>query len=196
MNSFVAGAFADASDRFIVVSTTHDPRPTTHGTRRTEARPTFLSRLALNASSVFRKLSFEQYGALCYRRNKPLCEVEVLLITSRDTSRWVTPKGWPMPGKEPHEAAAREAFEEAGVRGKAKKKPLGHFSYLKKLDDGSMALCLVQVHAIEVDEELDTFPEKGQRKAEWVTCSEAAARVIEPEFKGLFSLLEGRLACK
>ncbi len=101
-----------------------------------------------------------------------------------------------MPGKEPHEAAAREAFEEAGVRGKAKKKPLGHFSYLKKLDDGSMALCLVQVHAIEVDEELDTFPEKGQRKAEWVTCSEAAARVIEPEFKGLFSLLEGRLACK
>ncbi len=161
-----------------------------------EARPTFLSRIALNASSVFKKLSFEQYGALCYRRNKPLCEVEVLLITSRDTNRWVIPKGWPMPGKEPHEVAAREAFEEAGVRGKAKKKPLGYFSYLKKLDDGSMALCLVQVHAMEVDEELDTFPEKGQRKAEWVTCSEAAARVIEPELKGLFRLLEGRLAGK
>ncbi|WP_319005723.1 NUDIX hydrolase [Pararhizobium sp. BT-229] len=112
-----------------------------------EARPTFLSRLALNASSVVKKLSFEQYGALCYRRTEPLREVEALLITSRDTNRWVIPKGWPMPGKEPHEVAAREAFEEAGVRGKAKKKPLGYFSYLKKLDDGSMALCLVQVHA-------------------------------------------------
>ncbi|WP_040668411.1 NUDIX hydrolase [Rhizobium giardinii] len=155
-------------------------------------RPTFLSRLASNASSLFRKPPLEQYGALCYRRNKALGQIEVLLITSRDTLRWVIPKGWPMNGKKPHEVAAREAFEEAGVRGKAKKKPLGYFHYLK---DGKVP-CLVQVHAIEVDELIGKYPERGQRELDWVTCSEAAARVNEPELKGLFRLLEASLAGK
>jgi len=156
------------------------------------ARPTFLSRLASNASSLFRNPPFEQYGALCYRRNKG--QIEVLLIRSRDTGRWVIPKGWPMDGKEPHEVAAREAFEEAGVRGKAKKKPLGFFHYLKNMDQGSKSLCLVQFHALEVDDLLEKYPERGQRELEWVTCSEAVARVTEPELKGLFRLLEQRLA--
>ena len=57
----------------------------------------------------------------------------VLLITSRDTGRWVIPKGWGMPKKEPHEVAEREAWEEAGVIGYAVKEPCGFYSYVKSL---------------------------------------------------------------
>lgn len=66
--------------------------------------------------------------------------------------------------------------------------------YLKNLDDGGKSPCLVQVHVLKVDDLLDKYPERGQRTIEWVSCSEAATRVAEPELKGLFRLLEGRLA--
>ncbi len=44
-------------------------------------------------------------------------QLEVLLVTTRETQRWVVPKGWPLPRRPDHEAAANEAWEEAGVRG-------------------------------------------------------------------------------
>src|SRR5262249_33662947 len=42
---------------------------------------------------------------------------EFMLVTSRETRRWIIPKGWPKRGKSPYRSAAREAFEEAGVIG-------------------------------------------------------------------------------
>ncbi|MGL4294307.1 MAG: NUDIX hydrolase, partial [Aestuariivirga sp.] len=51
--------------------------------------------------------------------------IEVLLISSRGTGRWVIPKGWPIKGFAPHASAAREAFEEAGVGGIIGKGALG-----------------------------------------------------------------------
>ena len=56
------------------------------------------------------------------------------MIISRDSGRWGIPKGWPMKGRKPHEAAAIEAWEEAGVRGGVRKKPVGRFTYLKELE--------------------------------------------------------------
>ncbi len=70
------------------------------------------------------------------RRNKKHGDVEVLLLTSRDTGRWVIPKGWPMEGMKAHAVAEREAFEEAGVRGTVQKEPFGFFHYEKKLKNG------------------------------------------------------------
>jgi hypothetical protein len=61
-----------------------------------------------------------QYGALPYREIKS--GVQILLVTSRNTRRWIIPKGWPQSGTPPHRAAAREAFEEAGVVGKSAKR--------------------------------------------------------------------------
>lgn len=151
------------------------------------SRTTFLSHLASGADSLFGERC-EQYGALCYRRTRS--DVEFMVITSRDTRRWVIPKGWPIKGKAPHEVVANEAFEEAGVRGKVKKKALGYFTYLKRLDDGRGVLCSVQVHAMKVKGHIADFPEKGQRKVDWVSSSEAAARVSEPELRGLFHMLE------
>jgi 8-oxo-dGTP pyrophosphatase MutT (NUDIX family) len=69
-----------------------------------------------------------QYAALPYRR-KGNSRTEVLLVTSRDTGRWIIPKGWPAKGKTPRKSAAREAREEAGVVGRISRQPAGSFLY-------------------------------------------------------------------
>ena len=79
------------------------------------------------------KEEFSQVAALPFRIKDG--KIEVLLVTSRETKRWLIPKGWPMKGKKPHKAAAQEAEEEAGVKGEIKNKPLGSYDYWKP--DGS-----------------------------------------------------------
>ena len=64
-----------------------------------------------------------QFGALCYRFKND--QIEFLLITSRDTKRWILPKGWPENNMTPGQSAANEAFEEAGVKGKSDERPIG-----------------------------------------------------------------------
>ncbi|MBP1850497.1 NUDIX hydrolase [Rhizobium halophytocola] len=128
----------------------------------------------------------QQYAALCYRRRKKQAGIEVLLLTSRDTGRWVIPKGWPMRGKKSHAVAEREAWEEAGVKGNVEREPYGFYSYQKKLRTGLHVTCRVQTHLLEVREMEKNFPERASRRLEWVSCQEAAARVQEPELKILF----------
>lgn len=147
---------------------------------------TIVSRIASDVHLMLRRPPRQQYAALCYRQRKKQEQVEVLLITSRDTGRWVIPKGWPMDGKKSHAVAEREAYEEAGVKGKVGREPIGHYSYAKGMDGGLKISCKVQVYPLEVKDMLKDFPEKGTRRAEWVSCAEAAARVQEPELKVLF----------
>lgn len=143
---------------------------------------------------MFRRPPRQQYAALCYRVKKKTNEVEVLLMTSRDTGRWVIPKGWPMNGKCSHEVAAREALEEAGVRGTIEKETLGSYTYAKVLKDGLTVSCKVQVYVLEVSELAKNFKEKGERTLEWVSCDEAVKRVREPELRDLFLLFKRRMA--
>lgn len=124
-----------------------------------------------------------QFAALCYRKTGDQSGVEILLITSRGTGRWVIPKGWPMNGKLAHAVAEREAYEEAGVKGKAEIKPLGTYSYRKGMDSGLEIPCKVQVHALKVSGFANNYKEKGQREMAWFSCEEAALRVMEPELK-------------
>ena len=44
-----------------------------------------------------------QFAALPYQIDRQ-GTVRILLVTSRETGRWIIPKGWPMKGKLPHEA--------------------------------------------------------------------------------------------
>lgn len=120
-----------------------------------------------------------QYAALPWRRRKGA--VEVLLVTSRETRRWVAPKGWPMKNRAAHEAAAQEAFEEAGVRGKVAETSLGAYHYDKALKSGATRHCAVDVFPLKVDKTLDKWPEKGQRDRTWFPAEEAAGLVAEPE---------------
>ncbi|CAN7616552.1 NUDIX hydrolase [Pararhizobium sp. LjRoot255] len=149
-----------------------------------------LRRLARHSDVLFKDRFREQYAALCYQRHPDSGTIAVLLVTSRESLRWIVPKGWPIQGKKPHQVAAIEALEEAGVRGKIRKKPFGYFTYLKVLDNGQSVPCIVQLHLMEIESMDETFRERGQRVLEWVTCVEAARRVREPELRGLFLKLE------
>jgi 8-oxo-dGTP pyrophosphatase MutT (NUDIX family) len=126
-----------------------------------------------------------QYAALPYRRSGGL---EVLLLTSRETGRWVLPKGWPMTGKGPGSAAKREALEEAGVVGKIAKCSIGSFHYPKRLSDGAIVTCEVHVYPLAVERERSRWPEQRQRTRQWFSPQEAARAVQEQE---LAELLDG-----
>lgn len=112
-------------------------------------------------------------------------DVLILLVTSRDTGRWVLPKGNIMLGIAPHRAAAREAEEEAGVRGTIARKPLGRFPYRKWRSAKRFDMAKVDVFALKVIKERASWKEQGQRQRRWFTRDEAAAMVDEPELRAL-----------
>ncbi len=136
-----------------------------------------------------------QFAAVPYRWIGD--DLRVLLVTSRETQRWVLPKGWPMKNLKPHEAAEREALEEAGVRGRVNKTCLGEYSYFKRMP-GHFLMCAVRVYPLEVREQLSQWKEKGQRRQEWFTPERAAELVEEPGLaailKDLPSLIERPIA--
>lgn len=116
--------------------------------------------------------------------------LEVLLVTSRDTGRWVVPKGWPWRKVADHEAAAGEAWEEAGVRGRISSEVIGTFTYLKRRNSKSH-LVSVSVFVLEVVEEAGDWPEIKQRRRQWFAPDEAAGLVDEPDLKQLLQSLAG-----
>jgi 8-oxo-dGTP pyrophosphatase MutT (NUDIX family) len=132
-----------------------------------------------------------QAGVIAYRIRRR--RLQVLLVTSRDTGRWIIPKGNVKAGMTPAEAAQQEAFEEAGVRGRvATSTPLGMYSYSKEIGSGDARAATVEVHLLEVEEQLKRWPERGERKRVWVTAKKAAGLVEEPELVSLLlKLIEG-----
>jgi 8-oxo-dGTP pyrophosphatase MutT (NUDIX family) len=120
-----------------------------------------------------------QYGALPYRLTAR-SRTEVMLVTSRQTQRWIIPKGWPQKGKAPYHSAAREAFEEAGVVGAVGRRSVGSFPYEKRLKDGGVVVCEVHVFPLKVTRQSKQWPEKEQREIKWLSANEAAESVQEP----------------
>ena len=128
-----------------------------------------------------------QYGALPYRFSA-LGELELLLVTSRTRGRWIIPKGWPIKGLKPQKSAAREAFEEAGIRGEVTTKPIGRYPYDKISDDESGAIpCEVLVFTLKVKQQLKDWPEAREREVRWMKPEDATALIEED---GLRSLVE------
>jgi 8-oxo-dGTP pyrophosphatase MutT (NUDIX family) len=125
-----------------------------------------------------------QYGTIALRRG-PEGAVELLLVTSRDTGRWVVPRGNPIRGLAPHQSAAQEAWEEAGVRGAVSDQPLGGYRYKKRRKLGFTVRAQVQLFEMLVTEVLEDWPERHQRRREWFAPAAAAAAVDEPELKAL-----------
>ena len=110
-----------------------------------------------------------------------------MLITSRDTGRWVIPKGNPIPGMAPHEAAAEEAFEEAGIRGIPCPSPLGTFSYTKRRRTRGNRELTVTVYPLAVVEQVASWPEKDQRDTRWFALDAAEKAVTELQLKALIA---------
>lgn len=131
----------------------------------------------------------KQYGAIPHRRQAG--EIRILLVTSRETKRWVIPRGNPIRGLSPAQAAAQESFEEAGVIGAMVAEPIGRYEYGKRRRDGSVEPAEVEVYLLEVEVEREEWPERHQRERRWFAPEEAAALVDEP---GLAALLRSLAA--
>jgi 8-oxo-dGTP pyrophosphatase MutT (NUDIX family) len=129
-----------------------------------------------------------QYGILPYRFTET-SSLEMLLVTTRQTRRWIIPKGWPIKGlTPPKSAAAREAYEEAGIRGTVGAKSIGAFSYEKGIDaNGGTVPCEVRVFPMLVKRQLDRWPEAHEREARWFEPAKALSVIKD---KGLRRLIE------
>lgn len=120
-----------------------------------------------------------QYGALPFRWSRD-GSLKVMLVTTRGRKRWMIPKGWPIPGLSPHESAAREAFEEAGLIGSVHPHSVGSFEYNKRLRYGHEVRCVIEVFPLYVDHQRDHWLEQGERETKWFSIKKAASVVSEP----------------
>ena len=111
-------------------------------------------------------------------------DIEIMLVTSRTTKRFIVPKGWPMKGKSGRKAAMIEAQEEAGVLGKIVKEPAGAYSYWKRLSNRFVHVDVI-VYLLEVTEELADWQEAKRRQRAWLAPAEAAMLIDEPELSTL-----------
>ncbi len=112
-------------------------------------------------------------------------KIEVLLVTSRETKRWVIAKGNLMMDLSDHLAAAQEAYEEAGVQGDISPSPMGSYVYDKRFKDGRALPCVVDVYPLEVLIQLGSWPELHQRTRQWMSAEEAASSVDEADLAAL-----------
>ena len=131
-----------------------------------------------------------QVAALPWRKTKR--GIEVMLVSSRDTGRWVLPKGWPEFGEQFFDAAAREAGEEAGLKGAISTQEAGRYYYSKGLADGDSVRCEVLVYPLEVDDVADKWKEKGERKRKWMSPAKAAEMVVEIDLGELILAFAGK----
>ncbi len=133
-----------------------------------------------------------QCGALPYRLT-PMGVVEVLLVTSRGTGRWIIPKGWPIPGLSDPESAAREAYEEAGVLGEIAETLLGTFTHWKSAEDGAEpGMFHIDLYPLRVERELTLWPEAHQRRKVWVSIAQAVTMIEPGELRDLVAAFDGR----
>jgi len=142
------------------------------------------TQLPLKLKQVQKAQVRTQFAALCYRIRKD--ELQVCLITSRETKRWIIPKGWPMHNQTPAKAAATEAWEEAGLTGKAYDTCLGVYTYIKRRKSGDLPVVTL-VYPVKVRNVHSSWPEADERKRRWMTPAKAAKKVKEPALKRIIA---------
>lgn len=130
--------------------------------------------------------TFHQAGVIAYRVDHG--QVQVLLITARNTGRWIIPKGNIDPDTLPSAAAETEAYEEAGVKGTIEASlPFGFYTCFKKNHIGARVPTSVEVYLLRVYKQVKNWPEKWQRRQAWLPIDEAIDLVEEP---GIVPLLQ------
>lgn len=158
----------------------------------TAINPSPLRRLASSLGLLFQRPPRQQIAALCYRQHKG--RAEVLLITTRNTKRWIIPKGWPGSKRTAAKTASLEAYEEAGIIGKVANQPLGEYLSHKGLGNGFTVRTNVVVFPLKVSEQVAEFPERDERQHRWLSpekaaelCGEDGLRniLLSPEVKSL-----------
>jgi 8-oxo-dGTP pyrophosphatase MutT (NUDIX family) len=128
----------------------------------------------------------KQFAALPFRIRGS--DLDVLLITTRRKRRWSLPKGWPIRATKPHRTAEIEAFEEAGLVGKAQAKAIGRYKH-RKIRGRRKIICDVSVFPLKVRKQSKSWPEREERDAIWLSARKAAGRVHKPELSRLIERL-------
>lgn len=124
-----------------------------------------------------------QVAMLCTRHGPK--GLEVLLVKSLDSGRWILPKGWPMKGRSLVEAATIEAWEEAGAKGRVTPTEIARFKLMKRRNGGLEVPAEVVVFRMEETELAETYPEVGLRKRRFLPVEQAAARTDVEEIADL-----------
>ncbi|WP_420858426.1 NUDIX hydrolase [Marivivens marinus] len=122
-------------------------------------------------------------------------KVQICLITSRGTGRWILPKGWPMHKETPAQAAATEAWEEAGIVGDPIDRCLGVYSYVKSVGK-SDAPIVTLVYPVSVRKLKSDWPERGERKRKWFSRKKAAQKVAEPALRAIIDGFDPKQALR
>lgn len=112
-----------------------------------------------------------------------------MLVTTRQSGRWILPRGWPVKGKTPAQTATQEAFEEAGVIGGVDPRPIGEYHYMKTLPDGSSKDCLVTLFSLHVRGTLVQWPEQTERKRRWHALAQASQVASDGQLAQLLARL-------
>jgi 8-oxo-dGTP pyrophosphatase MutT (NUDIX family) len=124
-----------------------------------------------------------------------MAALEILVVTTRQSRRWIVPKGWPIKRLTPSKSAAREAFEESGVRGKIGARAIGAFTYKKVADgNGADVDCEVKIFPLLVKSQSANWPEFGQRVVQWVDPERAISLIRDPELKAIVAKFAKRAA--
>jgi 8-oxo-dGTP pyrophosphatase MutT (NUDIX family) len=126
-----------------------------------------------------------QIGALPILVN-PDGGIDVCLITTRGGGRWIIPKGNPIRGLAPHEVAAQEALEEAGLVGSAEQHCIGTFTFDRHRGGREMN-CSVDVYALKVEQQLATWDEMEHRSVLRCNLETALALVSVPDLAALIN---------
>ncbi len=144
-------------------------------------------KLSKDASKAKKALAPErlQYAALPWRKARK--QLEIMLVSSRETKRWIIPKGWPMSGRSGSVSAAIEALEEAGLLGVISNEPIGHYFYAKRFSLGDEQICRVEVFALRVVRQREDWLEKDQRSTQWFAAEEAMDLVSDLELRDLIA---------
>lgn len=130
-----------------------------------------------------------QSAVIAYRVRKQ--SLQIVLVTSRDTQRWVLPKGHIETGLTARDSAAQEAYEEAGIEGTVARISIGTYQYTKVEQKGG-GLRRVEVFPMEVSRIRRNWPEKTLRRRKWMTIDDAVSAVAERKLKRLLTQF-GRL---
>ena len=141
-------------------------------------RDTDISPKGASGTGAGAALVRDQIAVLPWRIDKG--KVEVCIITSRETGRWIVPKGWPMKGHSRPGAARIEAWEEAGLIGRVSERPLGQFRYDKRMPDGAVPV-LATLYAMRVKRSVGRYPERRQRRRQWLSPKKAAERLDDAD---------------
>lgn len=128
----------------------------------------------------------KQSAVVPFRKRKK--NLEVMLITSRDTGRWVLPKGHVEGNLSAAKSAEKEAYEEAGIKGFVHKSKIGTYEYAKS-EYSEDKLCRVKVFPMEVHKELSKWPEQNERTRMWVKPKEASKLVHEDDLAAILRKL-------